>query len=231
MAHVSTVPDRQTIFKREIAYMSLAFGGGPDDAFAIMAINETGIPPNRINELREQKEITVEDLAEKVGISVSYLWRLANSDRNLSVKNLNKIAAALGVRPKDVLPDGPMVPVVGYVGAGAEMHFYATADSPDEFVPMPENGNENTVAVEIRGSSLGSIFDTWLVYYDRIEDQPTTDMLNKLCVVGLEDDRVLVKRLRRGSGRGLYNLESTTEGLIEDAVIRWAAKVKTMTPR
>ena len=175
--------------------------------------------------------MTIEQLAEKAGMSVSYLWRLAHRERNLSHKNLAKIATALEVPQKELLGQNQMVPIVGYVGAGAVMHYYAFADSPDEFVPMPENGNENTVAVEVRGSSLGSIFDTWLVYYDRVQSAPTSDMVGKLCVVGLADDRVLVKRLRRGSAPGLYNLESNTEGLIEDAEIVWAAKVKTMTPR
>lgn len=189
------------------------------------------IPLNRINEIRDKKGLTVEQLSEITGLSVSQISRLAGSKRNLSIANLNKIAAALDVSPKDILEQQPEVPVVGYVGAGAEMHLYAFADSPNDFVPMPENGNENTVAVEVRGSSLGSIFDTWLVYYDQIHTPPTPNMLGKLCVVGLADDRVLVKRLRKGSAPGIYNLESNTEGLIEDVQVMWAAQVKNMTPR
>ena len=225
-----TVPDRQTLVKGNFAYLSLVAIPCRKDDFAIMAIQDAHAPPNRITEIREAKGLTIEQLAEKSGMSVSYLWRLAHSERNLSHKNLNKIAAALDVSPKELLGQ-QMVPVVGYVGAGAETHHYAFADSPDEFVPMPENGNENTVAVEVRGSSLGSIFDTWMVYYDRVQQAPTPDMVGKLCVVGMADDRVLVKRLRKGSAPGFYNLESNTEGLIEDVEIVWAAKVKTMTPR
>lgn len=221
------MPQRQSTVKADFTSRALELSQLLVANFANMA----NVAPNRIHEIREQKGLTIEQLAEQTGLSISQISRVAAGKRNLTVKNLNKIARALDVKPSDILSEAPMVPVVGYVGAGAEMHFYATADSPDEFVPMPENGNENTVAVEIRGSSLGSIFDTWLVYYDQIQHQPTTDMLGKLCVVGLEDDRVLVKRLRRGSSRGLFNLESNTEGLIEDAVIRWAAKVKNMTPR
>mgnify|MGYP000961880035 FL=1 len=226
-AHVPYLPERQRIVKGGFASGALAMGLGTGETFATMA----NIPLNRINELREKKDLTIEQLSEMTGLSVSQISRLAASKRNLSVANLNKLAAALDVSPKDILEEAPLVPVVGYVGAGAEMHHYALADSPDEFVPMPENGNENTVAVEIRGSSLGSIFDSWLVYYDQIHTPPTPNMLGKLCVVGLADDRVLVKRLRKGSAPGLYNLESNTEGLIEDVEVAWAAKVKTMTPR
>lgn len=189
------------------------------------------VRPNRIDEVRDEKGLTIEQLAEKTGISVSHISRMASGKRNLSVKNLNTIAAALEVTPKDLLLEDMTVPLVGFVGAGAEAHYYATADNPDEFVPMPPGGNENTVAVQIRGSSLGSIFDTWLVYYDNVHEQPSHDLLRKLCVVWLEDDRVLVKKLLKGSQPGLYNLESNTEGLIEDVAVKWAARVKVMTPR
>ena len=187
--------------------------------------------PNRINDIREAKGVTIEQLAEKTGISISQISRMASGKRNLSVKNITKIAAALDVQPRDLLLDEPAVPVVGYVGAGAEMHHYANADHPDEGAPMPPGGNDSTVAVEVRGSSLGSIFDRWLVYYDDVRTPPTPDLLGKLCVVGLDDDRVLVKRLRRGSAPGTFNLESNTEGLIEDVRVMWAALVRSMSPR
>lgn len=221
------LPNRQTQVNRSFAYLALERLGLPLDDFAEMA----KIAPNRIDELRLAQDMTIEQLAEKTGISVSYLSRMASGKRNLSVKNINVIASAFGVAPKELLSADLTVPVVGYVGAGAEMHHYASADHPDEYVPMIPGGNESTVALEIRGSSLGSIFDTWLVYYDEVRFPPTTDMLGKLCVVGLSDDRVLVKRLRRGSGPNLYNLESVTEALIEDVTVVWAAKVKTMTPK
>ncbi len=185
---------------------------------------------NRIAELREKKKLSQEELAELVGTSGQQIGRLEKGTRKLTTEWMDRLAPALGVRARDLMGDH-QVPIVGYVGAGAEMHYYAFAQSPDEYVPMPENGTENTVAVEVRGSSLGSIFDTWLVYYDKTQTTPTSDLLGKLCVVGLADDRVLVKRLRKGSAPGFFNLESNTEGLIEDAEIVWAAKVKTMTPR
>jgi transcriptional regulator with XRE-family HTH domain len=225
--HSSILPNRQRTVKSVFAYQALASDNCSSDDFAMLANDR----PNRIEELREDKGLTIEQLSEKTGISVSYLSRMANGKRNLSVKNINKIAAALDVTPKDLLTEDMAVSVVGYVGAGAAMHHYASADHPNEYVPMPIGGTENTVAVEIRGSSLGSIFDTWLVYYDEIRRPPTPDMIGKLCVVGLDNDQVLVKKLRRGSAPDLFNLESVTESLIEDVTILWAARVRSMTPR
>ncbi|RTM07470.1 MAG: phage repressor protein [Hyphomicrobiales bacterium] len=56
-------------------------------------------------------------------------------------------------------------------------------------------------------------------------------MIGVLCVVGLPDDRVLVKRIRRAKTPGFFHLDSNTEPTINDVEIVWAAKVKSMEPR
>jgi hypothetical protein len=123
------------------------------------------------------------------------------------------------------------VPVAGYVGAGAETHFYAVAQGGLDEIDAPEGSTPDTVAVEIRGGSLGTFFDRWLVFYDDVRRPVTPDLLGKLCVVGLDDGRVLIKKLQRSRSQGLFNLVSQTEAPILDVAIEWAAKVKSMMPR
>lgn len=123
------------------------------------------------------------------------------------------------------------VPLVGYVGAGAEAHFYAAGHGEIDRVPAPDGATPETVAVEIRGESLGALFEHWLVYYDEVRSPVTPDMYNRLCVVGLHDDRVLVKQIKPSKSPGLYHLLSNTEGPILDVGIAWAARVKSMVPR
>ncbi|WP_420133976.1 S24 family peptidase [Rhodopseudomonas sp.] len=122
------------------------------------------------------------------------------------------------------------VHLVGYVGAGAETHFFQH-DAPLDEVIAPEGASEATVAVEIRGESLGTFFDRWLVFYDDVRRPVTTDMIGKLCVVGLQDGRILIKKIQRSRTRGLFHLLSQTEAPILDASLEWAAKVKSMVPR
>jgi DNA-binding XRE family transcriptional regulator len=123
------------------------------------------------------------------------------------------------------------VPLVGYVGAGAETHFFAQDSGHLDDVPSVEGMSEATVAVEIRGESLGTFFDRWLVYYDDVRRPVTQDLINRLCVVGLADGRILIKKIQRSKARGLFHLLSQTEPPILDIEIDWAAKVKTMVPR
>jgi hypothetical protein len=122
------------------------------------------------------------------------------------------------------------VPLVGYVGAGAETYFFGDQGELDR-VPAPEGTTDHTVAVEIRGESLGSFIDRWLVYYDDVRRPVTADLLGKLCVVGIDDGRVLIKKIQRSKSRGLFHLLSQTEDPIFDVRLEWAAKVKNLVPR
>ncbi len=133
--------------------------------------------------------------------------------------------------PEPEEPPAPKVPVAGYVGAGAETHFYAVSQGGLDEIDAPEGSTPDTVAVEIRGDSLGTFFDRWLVFYDDVRREVTPDLLGKLCVVGLDDGRVLIKKLQRSRSQGLFNLVSQTEAPILDVTIEWAAKVKSMMPR
>lgn len=123
------------------------------------------------------------------------------------------------------------VPLVGYVGAGAEAHFYAVAQGELDRAPAPVNRTATTVAVEIRGYSIGEMFDRWLVYYDDVRSPITQDLIGKLCVVGVSDGRVLVKKVRRSKQQGRFDLISANEGPIEGVTLEWAAKVKQMAPQ
>lgn len=140
-----------------------------------------------------------------------------------------------GVNPPIVLeepeaPYGHMVPVKGYVGAGAQAHFYAVDPGDLDEVPAPPGSTTKTVAAEIRGDSLGELFNQWLVFYDDVRSPVTPDLIGKLCICGLVDGRVLVKKLRAGR-KGLFTLVSAQAEPIENVAIEWAARVKAMTPR
>jgi len=131
----------------------------------------------------------------------------------------------------DLVEHAGTVPLVGYVGAGAEAHFYAVSQGELDRVPAPDGATPDTVAVEIRGESLGALFQHWLVFYDDVRSPITSDLIGKLCVVGLPDDRVLVKQIKATRDAGLFDLLSNTEEPIRGAVVLWAAKVRNMVPR
>jgi len=125
-------------------------------------------------------------------------------------------------------PPARKVRVVGYVGAGAEAHLYAVAQGDLDEVDPPPGLTEDTVAVEIRGDSLGAFFNRWLVFYDDVRRPVTPDLIGELCIVGLEDGRILIKQIQRSKTEGLFNLISSTEKPITDVAIEWAARVNSI---
>lgn len=124
------------------------------------------------------------------------------------------------------------VPVKGFVGAGAQAHFLPLQEGELDRVEPPQESSPKTVAFEIRGDSLGELFDRWLVFFDEVRRPVTTDLIGQLCVVGLADGRTLVKKVKRAkNGRFTLISDSLREPPIEDVEIEWAARVKTMVPR
>lgn len=177
----------------------------------------------------------------------------AGTQRGVSTETLEQLAPALKTSPQwlfseygpeeteaqafdfvdeDEAPLAPTVPVKGYVGAGAHAHFLPLEEGELDRVDAPKDFTDKTVALEIRGDSLGELFDRWIVFFDDIRSPVTPDLHGRLCVVELEDGRVLVKKLKRQKN-GLYTLlsDAMRQDPIEDAVIRWAAKVKNLVPR
>lgn len=124
--------------------------------------------------------------------------------------------------------DAKKVNVVGYVGAGAEAHFHDVGQGSLDEVDAPENATAKTVAVIIRGESLGALFNNWLVFYDDVRDPPGHDLIGRMCVCGLADGRVLIKGLKQGHQEGLWNLFANVGEPIYDVELVWAAEVKDM---
>ncbi|MBW5390123.1 helix-turn-helix domain-containing protein [Brachyspira hampsonii] len=56
-----------------------------------------------IRELRKSKKMTIDELAEKSSLSGKYLQGVEVGNRNISIKNLNKICKALETSPDMLL--------------------------------------------------------------------------------------------------------------------------------
>lgn len=113
---------------------------------------------NNLKKLRTSRDWTHEKAATEMGVSRSQFIKLERGERRLTSDYIHSAAIAFGVPEAEVIAERATVPLVGYVGAGAEAHYYTDAQDPVEEVPMPPGGNENTVAVEARGDSLGPFF-------------------------------------------------------------------------
>jgi SOS-response transcriptional repressor LexA len=131
-------------------------------------------------------------------------------------------------------PQGPAsrtVPITGYVGAGGTSHLYSVVSDDLDELELPELVTASTVALEIRGNSMGAYLNHWFVLYDDLRKLPAADLVGQLCVVALKDDRILLKRLARGEAEGMFDLISAAAPPIRNVDIVWAAKVTAVIQR
>lgn len=114
------------------------------------------------------------------------------------------------------------VPLVGYVGAGAEMFSYDDGGALDEIDPPPGVG-PSAVAVMVRGDSMFPRYMSGdILIYDR--HTMLSDADGQECVVSLLDGRKFVKMVRV-DGRGDVTLESWNAPPLRQVHVEWVAKI------
>ena len=187
---------------------------------------------NNLRALRQSRGWSQEDAASALGTTRNQYVKLERGERRLSDKGSERAADAYGVDSGDVVRGRrATVPIAGYVSAGSEMQLFGEGQGQHGEVPAPEGVSSRTIAVEIRGESLGPFFNGWFVFFDDVRSPVTDDLVGKLCVVGLEDGRVLVKRLIRSrSAPSLFHLYGQFGDPLLDVQVTWAAQVKTVMP-
>lgn len=119
----------------------------------------------------------------------------------------------------------PKIKVKGYVGAGGAMHYYAVSQGDLGEIDPSDRDPADAAAVQIMGTSLGRFFDRWYAVYTDVRAPITADLIGKLCVVGLDDDRVLIKKVIRNGNRFDLMSNSEEEEPIRGVKIKWAALV------
>lgn len=186
--------------------------------------------PNKLAALRNDAKMRQEDAAEAMGMSLGGYRKLEYGERQLKLAQIQAAAKAFGVSPAQVVDpqEQPILDIVGRVGGSTDGGILQDTDhGPFGQIEAPVGASGTEAVVEVSGHSMGIYApDGSLILYDNRHDPPHDDMLGEVCVVGLPDGRTLVKRLLRGSRRGLFDLESIVGDTIRDQRVDWAAVVQ-----
>ena len=57
----------------------------------------------RIRELRDHQAITQDELAHRAGMDRSYVGQIERGEKNITIRNIYKLAEALGIRASELL--------------------------------------------------------------------------------------------------------------------------------
>lgn len=164
-------------------------------------------------------------LTERLGRSIdrAAVNKMLTGQRAIFADELLAASEITGLPPPFAV-EGPRIKVVGHVGAGAEVFpfdDYAQGDGLEELEPFPTDA----VAVMVKGDSMyPRYFEGERIIYVQDGGSPA-DYIGQECIVKLEDGRMLLKIMRKGSRKGLFTLESWNAAPIEDQKIEWAAPV------
>lgn len=192
------------------------------------------LPKDRLKWARERAGFeTPTDAARSRGWIVSTYLGHENGDRIPSRAKAKKYAKAFKVRWEWIL-EGEGTPtdkavqtiVRGYVGARGRILPIGESDKPKtDDIKLPPGAPPDAEVVIVRSDSLyPRYFEGEHLFYTARPQTPA-ELIGRECVVKLKSGEVLVRVIRRGSRRNLFNLESWNAPVIEDQAIEWAAPV------
>lgn len=198
---------------------------------------------NRIEERLRAVGISATRASKQAGLSEDAIRNMKralenNERKGVSTRTISALAPVLQTTTSWLLDgidsegNAPLVRIIGRVGANADDEIVMTsAHEAFDFTLPPPGGTSDSVALEVHGHSMrGFADDGALIYFEIQRTPPTADMLGHVSIVETEDGRVLLKRLLRGSGPGLYDLESSNGPTITDVRLRWAAEPTAIVP-
>ncbi|WP_238240986.1 helix-turn-helix domain-containing protein [Methylobacterium isbiliense] len=188
---------------------------------------------NNLKTLRERKGWTVEDAASAMGLSKSGYEKIENGSRRLTLERIARAAQIYQVPQSDVINDRTNTGVVGEVVRGGRVRFFSPETPTLLVAPAPFDATIDTVALVVTdGDALpGVAEERWFVYHGTRRHGLPEDWIGDLCVVGLPDNVVLVRRPFHGRRAGTYDLFTLgTEPLLGTEII-WSAKIDWIKPR
>ena len=189
---------------------------------------QNGAMPNGAKLLRKRAGLTLERAAELSGVSVSQISRIERGVSGYSAKSVGRLAAAYGVSEAEIFDEAPPmdVPLVGRVqGGGAVMRAEAAAGEAELVTRPPEHAGP-LAAVRVEGNSMLPVYEPGdLLYFAPGGGAPIEGLVGKVCVCQAADGRLLVKRIRRGSRPGAWDLDSHNAATLADVGLEWASPV------
>lgn len=158
-----------------------------------------------------------------------------------NVDDARRVAGAFGVTLDDfysgrLTGDQTSIPVVGKVGAGAEVDLcdaYEKGDGHYRVACPPQLGPRGVVAVEVAGDSMAPVYPQGSVlFYSRDTIGVPTEALGRICVCADTEGHAWVKQLRPGRAEGTFTLISMNPDHDHRHGVRlnWAAPVRFSLP-
>ncbi|MDO1582406.1 XRE family transcriptional regulator [Rhizobium oryzicola] len=189
---------------------------------------------NKLKQLRTAAGWTHEQAADAMGVSRGQFIKLERGERRLTSDYIELAARAFQVRPAEILEDADRetVPIMGYIGAGAEImpEYEQTPPEGLDQIEVPFPLPDDMVAFEVRGDSMLPVFkDRSVVIVYREQKRPLSAFYGEEAAVRTADGRRFIKTITKGSSG--VNLISWNAAPIENVQLDWIGEIFAVLPR
>jgi hypothetical protein len=183
----------------------------------------------------ESHKISQRGLAKKIGVDPAAISYTLSGSRKMTMPEAKAIADVLLLPVTEVmrqagievLDDVRKVDVAGYIGSasGVTLLPQGTHDT----AIAPPDVPSGSFALQVR--MVQTTYDGWLYFVSGQQQEPE-QVLDRLCLVAVDDGRLLLAIVRRGYKRSLYNLvlSPDTTAVLENQKVAWAAPVLWIQP-
>lgn len=181
----------------------------------------------RIKLARKKAGLTQVQLAEQAGCKQADVYRIESGEVSHS-KYLASILKILHLSEDTKTT----IPVVGYIGAGAEVlaiDDHTKGDGLDQIEAPP--GMLNGIALIVRGDSMEPKYSEGEVIYIEKTLYSLDTLIGEICYIQLSDGRCYLKRLQHGSRPGTFTLISYNAPAILDVVVERAYPIAFTKPK
>lgn len=185
-----------------------------------------------LRELRETAGLSQQKLADLVGTSQPQIKRLEAGERKMTRPWALRLAPVLGVTPEQMLfPESTMNNVVGVRGIISGGGTIETGDEqPDPSgnlfeITVPFPVPDGAVAFLVKGDSMWPRYDPDDVVICSRPMQDPKPLLDWEAAVATPEGHRYLKRLRQGSRKGFYTLESHNAPPLHDVRLAWVSEV------
>lgn len=227
---------RKVSYMVYVSYLEYAADATPQARFC--EYNGDMSASDRLREARKRAGFaSAKEAADRMGWNLNTYTSHENGNRRFGVDKARTYARAYGADPywllegrgnKPAVEAAVEVPLVGYVGAGSQIHPIDdhAKGAALEYIAAPPHADAGSVAVKVRGESMEPVLHEGDIVVYRRRSQAINEMVGRERVVWLSDGRVMIKDMWPGQQPGRFNLMSHNASPILDAEVTHAAKIE-----
>ncbi len=178
----------------------------------------------RIREFRKARDMTLKELADKIGTTPQTVQRLETANMTVSTLWLEKIAEAFGIEPADLIgrAGGRQIPVLG--GIGPQGYLSTSPGEYEELFQFDVPADDPVAArfeVPLNGFRIGA-----MLIANRLRDADASNAHGLDCLVALPNGKIMFRWVIRGHGETWTLIPHDRKTDVQyDQSVAWLARV------